>query len=94
MARTKGITKKRVTFKFNGPSEAKEVKLCGSFSNWEHGAVFMTQAKRGEWKTVVSLSPGEYEYKFLADGVWHNDPQADKQVANEWGSENSVRIVR
>jgi 1,4-alpha-glucan branching enzyme len=96
MAKAKTITKKRVTFKFKGPDgvKTKEVKLCGSFSNWEEGAVFMTKAKSGEWKTIVSLLPGEYEYKFLVDGVWYNDPQADKQAANEWGSENSVRVVR
>jgi hypothetical protein len=54
----------------------------------------MNRAKSGEWQAQVSLEPGEYEYKFWADGVWYNDPAADKQAPNAWGSENSVRAVR
>ena len=88
------LRKKRVTFKFNPPPSIHDVKLAGSFSNWEAGAIMMEKGKSGEWKAQVSLSPGEYEYKFLADGNWFNDPQADRQVQNICGSENSLRIVR
>ena len=86
--------KKRVTFKFKIPASARDVKLCGSFTNWEQGAIVMNRAKSGEWQAQVSLEPGEYEYKFWADGVWYNDPAADRQAPNAWGSENSVRRVR
>jgi len=88
------LRKKRITFKFKAPSSIHEVKLAGSFSNWEQGAIMMEKGKSGEWKAQVSLTPGEYEYKFLADGIWFNDSQADRQVQNIWGSENSLRIVR
>ncbi len=88
------LGKKRVTFKFSAPSSIHEVKLAGSFSNWEKGAIMMSKGKNAEWKAQLSLAPGEYEYKFLADGNWYNDPQADRQVQNIWGSENSLRIVR
>ena len=85
---------KKVDFKFGAPRTAHDVKLCGNFTNWEQGAIVMDRGRAGEWKTMVNLEPGEYEYKFWADGVWYNDPSADKQVSNDWGSENSVRIVR
>lgn len=87
--------KKKVAFNFSAQQSAHNVKLCGSFTNWEEGAIIMNQdSKSGRWKTQVSLEPGEYEYKFWADGVWYNDPRADKLSANVWGSENSVRIVK
>lgn len=86
--------KKRVTFKFKPYFSAQTVKLCGNFTNWEKGAIVMNKGKTGEWKALVSLEPGEYEYKFLADGVWHTDPQAERQIPNVWGTENSIKIVR
>lgn len=90
----KAAKKKKVSFKFKPQENVHEVKLAGTFSNWDQGAIVMAQGKRGEWKAQVSLKPGEYEYKFLADGNWYNDPAADKQVPNMSGSENSLRIVR
>lgn len=86
--------KKKVTFKFQSPSNAREVKLAGSFTNWQQGAIVMTHAKSGEWQAQVNLEPGEYQYKFWADGAWFNDPAADRQVNNDLGSDNSLRIVR
>ena len=86
--------KKKVTFEFVPPQSARDVKLCGSFTDWEKGAIVMSRGRSGEWKTQVNLEQGEYEYKFFADGVWFNDPAADRQIPNVWGNENSLRIVR
>ena len=94
MTETAAAKKKRVSFKFKAPETVNEVKLAGNFSNWEQGAIVMSKGKSGEWKAQLSLPPGEYEYKYLADGVWCNDPAADKLVTNTWGSENSLRVVR
>ena len=85
--------KKKVSFNFRDPG-AHEVKLAGNFTNWENGAIFMTRGRSGEWKTQVALEPGEYEYKFVADGQWLPDPAAEEQKKNEQGTENSVRLVR
>jgi 1,4-alpha-glucan branching enzyme len=86
--------KKKVSFRFNAPAQAHEVKLAGNFTGWEEGAIVMKHARSGEWKADVSLEPGEYQYKFIADGAWLNDPAAEQQVGNDRGSENSVRFVR
>lgn len=85
---------KKISFMFKAPGSAHDVKLCGNFTNWEQGAIVMKSARAGEWKTQINLNPGEYEYKYWVDGVWYNDPNADRQVGNTWGSENSVKIVR
>ncbi|MCU0641558.1 MAG: isoamylase early set domain-containing protein [Candidatus Margulisbacteria bacterium] len=86
--------KKKVAFKFTAPTAAQEVKLAGNFTGWEQGAIVMKHARSGEWKADVSLEPGEYQYKFIADGSWLNDPAAEQQIGNDQGTTNSVRFVR
>jgi pullulanase len=88
------MAKKKVTFSFKPEQEVHDVKLAGNFTNWEQGAIMMTKGRFGAWKAQTELEPGEYEYKFMADGQWMNDPKADKQKFNELGSENSVKVVR
>jgi 1,4-alpha-glucan branching enzyme len=53
----------------------------------------MKKDKKGVWKAAVSLKPGKYEYRFLVDGNWENDPSCTGCVSNEFGSKNCVRIV-
>lgn len=69
--------------------DAREVYLVGEFNNWNPRADRMAKTKNGFRKTL-RLSPGEYQYKFLVDGQWHNDPGAAKQVPNRYGTTNSV----
>jgi hypothetical protein len=86
--------KKKVTFTFKPEREVRDLKLAGSFTGWAQGAIMMTKGRSGEWKAQANLEPGEYEYKFLADGDWLNDPKADRFAPNNWGSENSIKVVK
>jgi len=86
--------KKKVTFTFKPAREFKNLKLAGSFTGWEQGAIVMTKGRSGEWKAQANLEPGEYEYKFLADGSWLNDPNADRIAPNGQGSQNSIKVVK
>ena len=83
---------KKVPFEFLAP-DAREVFLAGDFNNWDTGANLMKKDKKGIWKAVVPLKPGKYEYRFLKDGTWENDPSCCDCVPNEFGSQNCVRIV-
>ena len=47
----------------------------------------------GLWKVDVDLDPGEYEYRYIIDGVWIKDPRNVDSVLNEFGQENSLLIV-
>lgn len=89
--KVKTLTKK-IQFEFPAP-EALEVYLAGDFNNWDSSANPMKKDKKGIWKTTVSLKPGTYEYRFLKDGNWENDPSCSQCVPNEFGSQNCVRIV-
>ena len=83
---------KKVQFEFPAP-EALEVYLAGDFNNWDSSANPMKKDKKGIWKISLSLKPGRYEYRFLADGNWENDPACCDCVPNEFGSQNCVRTV-
>ena len=83
---------KKVPFEFLAP-DAQEVRLAGDFNDWDAKAGRMKKDKKGIWKTTVSLTPGRYEYRFLKDGSWENDPSCCDCVPNEFGSQNCVKIV-
>jgi hypothetical protein len=50
----------------------------------------MVKSKNGSFHARVQLPPGQYQYKFLADGVWLHDANAQSQVMNPYGTFNSV----
>jgi len=87
----KVLTKKSL-FEFLAP-DAQKVFLAGDFNNWDPSASLMKKDKNGMWKTTVSLKPGRYEYRFLRDGHWENDPACCDCVQNQFGSQNCVKIV-
>lgn len=81
-----------IMFVFDAPS-AKEVFLTGEFTNWSREGIRMTQdGGDGFWKTTLGLEPGEYEYRFIVDGIWIKDPNNADSVLNEFGQENSLLI--
>ena len=79
-------------FAFQAPTN-KQVSLAGDFNNWDTRAAPMHKGPDGIWRLSVPLVPGRYEYRFFADGEWHNDPAAQQKAANALGTENCVRIV-
>lgn len=84
--------RKKTPFIFFAP-EAKLVSLVGDFNHWDGLANPMKKNKSGEWKATLALEPGVYQYRFLVDGAWENDPSCNACVSNEFGSRNCVRIV-
>jgi len=86
------VMTRKVQFEYTAP-EAQEVYLAGDFNNWDTSANPMKKDKKGLWKTVLSLKPGRYEYRFLVDGNWENDPSCCDCIPNEFGSQNCVRMI-
>jgi 1,4-alpha-glucan branching enzyme len=81
--------RKKVTFSIN-LSGAKEVILMGDFNNWNPKKHVMKRDKNGVWNKAVLLPPGNYQYKFLVDGQWREDPQNDQICLNCFGSYNNI----
>jgi 1,4-alpha-glucan branching enzyme len=72
---------------------AKEVLVTGDFTSWSSTGITMKKGANGQWKTSINLKPGKYEYKFIVDGQWWNDPNNKATVGNSFGSLNSVKVV-
>ena len=83
---------RRITFKLEA-SEAKEAILVGDFNSWDLKKHTMKKDDKGRWTKIVTLAPGMYEYKFLVDGQWQNDPNNDQMVANSFGTLNNILTV-
>ncbi|NLE29388.1 MAG: hypothetical protein GX629_06955 [Phycisphaerae bacterium] len=85
----KGSKRGEVTFVFDRIPQAKSVYLAGTFNEWNPAGKRMTRSKDGTFRAKMKLTPGKYEYKFVVDGHWVEDPEADKSV-NEFGTTNSI----
>ena len=79
-------------FAFPAPA-ARQVSLAGDFNNWDPKALPMRKGADGVWYVSVVLKPGRHEYRFIADGVWQDDPAAQQRTDNTMGSENCVKTV-
>jgi 1,4-alpha-glucan branching enzyme len=78
------------TFILDHP-DSSEVFLCGDFNQWSPESLRMIRRDgSGRWEKHLTLLPGRYEYRFIVDGKWMSDPHATVEVANEYGSCNSV----
>ena len=83
------ISRKKVSFSVQA-TRARQVVLVGDFNNWDTGMHPMKKGGGGIWHTTVMLSPGRYEYKFLIDGDWQEDPQNSNSCPNCFGTMNSI----
>jgi len=82
-----------ITFVCNQIPAAKTVYLAGDFNQWNPEAKKMLKNRDGSFRIKTRLTPGEHQYKFVADGIWLNDSEAEHQVENPFGTLNSVVTV-
>ena len=95
MAITKQYLKSKPVVKvtFAVPAEeAKKVTVIGSFNEWNSKkAVALKKLKNGTFKGTVDLEKdNSYEFKYLVDGTYVNDDQADAYAMNVFGTENGI----
>jgi hypothetical protein len=83
---------KPVFFNLKGYTNARSVILTGSFNDWRQDELLMNKTATG-WELSYTLSPGNYEYKFIVDGKWMTDPSNPLQVNNQEQTKNSILIV-
>ena len=56
--------------------DAKIVQVAGSFNGWRPEVSPLEPTGSGAWSAQLLLKSGQYEYRFVVDGVWTDDPQA------------------
>ncbi|HUV37675.1 MAG TPA: alpha amylase N-terminal ig-like domain-containing protein, partial [Patescibacteria group bacterium] len=84
----------RVTFTYRPEGRAGEVYLTGSFNNWDPGADRMSDDDGdGVYELALLLAAGNYQYKFVVDGTWKEDPYAASYADDSYGGKNSVLDV-
>ena len=73
-------------------AEADTVAVVGDFNNWEPASAGLKKLKNGNFKGTVDIEKGQsYEFRYLVDGHYWNEEQADSYRWNEFaGAENSV----
>ena len=81
----------KVTFYTHKLPDAGTVYLAGDFNDWNEQSHPMEQLKDSRFKLTVNLEPGrEYQFRYLVDGEWHNDWEADRYEPNPFSGDNSV----
>ena len=72
-----------------GHLTAKRAFLSGSFNDWSTLKGAMTKTAEG-WIIDLKLKPGGYEYKYIVDSHWMDDPNNVLQINDGRGNINSV----
>ena len=81
-----------IEFKITIP-QARAVTLAGTFNGWDPSRTPLRKEGGGLWRVVLPISPGRYEYRYVVDGRWQDDPNAKESVPNPFGGRNAVLVV-
>ena len=77
---------------------ASDVRIAGDFNGWVPDKNVRSSVEAlGEtrvWTKVLQLSPGTYQYRYVVDGEWKEDPGNPRIHSGPGGSKNSVLVVR
>jgi 1,4-alpha-glucan branching enzyme len=81
----------KVTFELEG-IEAEKISAIGNFNDWNAAVTPLKKFKNGKFKTTIDLAKdSSYEFRYVVDGAYVNDEQADSLVWNDYaGAENGV----
>jgi len=69
-----------------------EVFLTGDFNNWSESSIKMDDSD-GIYTKTMYLKKGKYSYKYIVDGQWVVDENADDFIDDGDGGKNSVVYV-
>jgi 1,4-alpha-glucan branching enzyme len=90
---TKKIAKsRRIQFEYNN-NEATSVFLVGDFNAWNRKKHEMEKKDDGIYRKTLMLSPKPYQYKFIVDGKWKNDPLNKMTTFNPFRGLNNLIYV-
>ena len=92
VSRAKRRSANVVRFEFHC-GKARSVGIAGTFNDWNPKAATMCLTGAGRWIKELTLPPGNYEYQYVVDGKWINDPRAVKSTPDPYGGRNSVLLV-
>lgn len=78
-------------------ANATDVRLAGEFNDWvpDKGvrSLIESEGQTRVWTKVLHLHPGSYEYRYVVDGEWREDPTNPETALSPSGQHNSVLVV-
>jgi len=84
----------RVTFILPNSIWADTIYLVGDFNEWDHSSHPFQRGEEGTWTLTLDLEIGRcYQFRYLRDGEWISDSQADGFVGNPHGSDNALVVT-
>src|SRR5687768_12063335 len=94
LATSANVERETVQFELSAP-QASQVALVGSFNEWNPVATPLRRdSSTGKWIVSLRLPPGRHVYAFVVDGDVKSDPSAPRTADDDFGSANSVVLVR
>jgi chromosome partitioning protein len=77
---------------------AGDVRIAGDFNGWvpDRGvrSLIASEGQTRVWTNVLTLEPGTYQYRYVVDGEWREDPANPQSAPGPTGQPNSILHVR
>jgi hypothetical protein len=77
---------------------AGDVRIAGDFNGWvpDRGvrSLIGSDGETRVWTKVLTLEPGTYQYRYIVDGEWQEDPANPQSAPGPTGQPNSILHVR
>jgi len=87
---------REVVVRFRDAS-AGDVRIAGDFNGWipDKGvrSVIESTGQTRVWTKILQLPPGTYQYRYVVDGEWREDPGNPESVPSASGRRNSVLVI-
>ena len=80
-----------IEFKFFRP-QARSVRVMGDFNGWAQPGLALEPLGDGWWSASVCFNPGDYRFRYLADGIWYTDFASNGIELTKYGY-NSLLVV-
>ena len=71
---------------------ARQVLLAGDFNEWAEQLPMHRDGNDGWWTLELKLAPGDYRFRYVADGTWYTDFASNGVEATKTGW-NSMLVV-
>jgi chromosome partitioning protein len=77
---------------------ASDVRIAGDFNGWvpDKGvrSLIESEGTARVWTKILQLPPGTYQYRYVVDGEWREDPENPEIISGSVGGRNSILVVR
>jgi len=68
--------------------------LVGDFNDWDEASHPFRQDSDGMWRATMELEQGrEYAFRYLINGEWRNEWNADRHTPHPNGGNSSVVVT-